>query len=281
MYDLDGIIRFNKATSNASVVSIRPDVWLLPFLNVYGIFSKASLATDVGYGLWIPDSTNTSEEIISARSTAKFDATSAGFGITPTIGVGHGWFALDMNFTWTDISSLEKPAYTFVFGPRLGKTFKFKTPERNINFWVGGFRVAINSGTKGSINLADLSIDGNLQTKIDNGIIKVGDAQVKVDTWWDGLSAAEKANPVNFAKYTSANIALDKAGNILNAAAAAVDNAGNATVQYSLDKRPDDKWNFIVGSQFQLNKSLMVRAEYGFLGTREQFLFGLQYRFGL
>jgi long-subunit fatty acid transport protein len=53
------------------------------------------------------------------------------------------------------------------------------------------------------------------------------------------------------------------------------------TVQYSLNKRPKDMWNFIVGSQYQLNKHWMLRAEYGFLGSRQQFIGGLQYRFGL
>jgi len=52
-------------------------------------------------------------------------------------------------------------------------------------------------------------------------------------------------------------------------------------VQYQLEKKLKDMWNFIVGSQFQLNKQWMLRVEYGFLGTRNQFIAGLQYRFGL
>ena len=40
-------------------------------------------------------------------------------------------------------------------------------------------------------------------------------------------------------------------------------------------------WNFIIGSQFQINRSWMIRAEYGFLGSRSQFIGGLQYRFNL
>src|SRR3954467_15428575 len=32
-HDLDEIIRFNEAVSEASIVNIRPDVWVLPFLN--------------------------------------------------------------------------------------------------------------------------------------------------------------------------------------------------------------------------------------------------------
>ena len=74
-------------------------------------------------------------------SKANFNATGFGFGVTPTMGVGGGWLALDMNVTWTDVSALDKPVFTFVFGPRLGKSFKFKKPESNISFWAGGFRI--------------------------------------------------------------------------------------------------------------------------------------------
>lgn len=41
MYDLSEVIRFNSAIARASAVNIRPDVWILPFLNVYGLFAKA------------------------------------------------------------------------------------------------------------------------------------------------------------------------------------------------------------------------------------------------
>ncbi len=74
---------------------------------------------------------------------------------------------------------------------------------------------------------------------------------------------------------------LIKQGNVLTSADGALNDGESATVQYSLNKRPKDMWNFIVGSQFQLNKHFMLRAEYGFLGSRTQFMAGLQYRFGL
>jgi len=70
-------------------------------------------------------------------------------------------------------------------------------------------------------------------------------------------------------------------GEVLNAADGAVTSAGNSTVQYSLDKKPKDMWNFIIGSQFQINRSWMIRAEVGILGSRTQVIAGLQYRFDL
>src|SRR5262249_23545231 len=37
MYDLDNLVRFDKVKSTSNGVSLRPDIWLFPFLNVYGI----------------------------------------------------------------------------------------------------------------------------------------------------------------------------------------------------------------------------------------------------
>ncbi len=282
MYNIDEIVRFDKAVSSAGSISLRPDIWVFPFLNVYGIFGKAKTSTEIGAGLWLPDTTNTWREITSFSTIADFDATTMGFGFTPTIGVAGGFLALDMNVSWTDIPQLAKPARSFVFGPRLGKSFKLKKPGRSIAVWAGGFRVHINSETNGSIALSEVLPPGEFGGKIDEGMTKVNNAQQQVDTWWAGLSQQEQNNPVNQAKYETANNVLDRAGQFLASADNAVNNITTSTVQYSMDKRPADPWNIIVGAQFQLNKHLMLRFEYGgFAGSREQYMTGLQYRFGL
>lgn len=280
-YNLDEIIRFNKALASADAINFRPDIWLLPFLNVYGILAKAKTSTAIGAGIYLPDTSGVWREIADFETKADFTATSMGIGMTPTIGVAGGWMALDMNFVWTDVSALDKPVKTFVFGPRIGKSFKLAKPQQNIAVWVGGFRVAFSSETSGSLPLDEVIPAEELQQKVDNGIQKVGETQAQVDTWWNSLSNIEQNNPVNKAKYAAANRVLETAGNVLNAADSALNDDKTATVQYALDKSVKDPWNFIIGSQFQLNKSFMIRAEYGFLGTRTQFLAGLQYRFGL
>ena len=136
-YNLDEIIRFDKAQTNTNGVNIRPDFWLFPFLNVYAIFAQSKTSTAINAGVWIPDSTG-SKKILTIDTKADFDATTLGFGLTPTIGVGGFFVALDMNFTWSDINELDEPAYAVVFGPRLGKNFTFKNPERSLAIWAGG-----------------------------------------------------------------------------------------------------------------------------------------------
>jgi hypothetical protein len=280
MASLDEIIRFDVAKSTGYGINIRPDVWILPFLNIYGIFAKSKLSTDVGFGIYVPDAEGTWEEVLNTSTQANFDGMTMGFGMTPTIGVGGGFMALDMNFAWTDIAALEKPAFSFVFGPRFGKSFRLKK-EQTVAVWVGGFRLKINSGTNGSLPIGDLFDTEGLQAKIDAGITKVGEKQQEVNAWWSGLSGPEQANPVNKAKYETANRALEKAGGFLNSASEAVGNIENSSVQYSLDKQQKDMWNFVVGGQYQFNKHLIFRAEYGFLTSRKQILAGIQYRFGL
>lgn len=283
MYNLDGIVRFDDAKAKASAFTFRPDIWLLPFLNVYGVFGTAQASTNVNFGVWVPDSTGIEKEVLATGTVVEFNTSTFGLGITPTMGVADGFIALDMNVTWTDVPQLSRPAQTFVFGPRFGKNFKLKKPDRGIAVWAGGFRVHINSETNGSLALSDVFPEGGgeLAVKIDQGIEKVENAYQQVDTWWNNLSEFEQNSPVNKAKYDRANQALDRAGEILDAADAAINNISNSTVQYSMEKQVKDAWNFIVGSQYQFNKHLMLRFEAGFLGSRKQLMTGIQYRFGL
>ena len=147
--------------------------------------------------------------------------------------------------------------------------------------WVGAFRLHINSGTSGSLDLAEVFPVEGLQAKVDNGIIRVDDAQQQVDAWWAGLSPLEQNNPVNAAKHETANRVLTTAGGFLNSMDESLNDEQSSSVQYSLDKRPKDMWNFVLGTQYQHSKHWMIRFEFGFLGSRTQIITGLQYRFGL
>jgi hypothetical protein len=279
--DVSEVIRFNNAVSTANAVNFRPDIWLLPFLNVYGVFARSEPSTEVDFGVFVPDADGNWNNVASMSSTANFEATTMGFGFTPTIGLGGGWMALDVNFSWTDVPELDKPAFATVFGPRFGKTFNLKVPNRNVAFWVGGFRLHINSGTNGSVQLNEVIDINGLQEKVDNGLAKVDNAQSQVDAWWSGLTPPEQKNPANIAKYETANRAIGAAAGFFNGMDQALNDEESATVQYSLDKRQKDLWNFIIGFQYQHNRHLMYRFEYGFLGSRNQIITGLQYRFGL
>lgn len=172
-YNLDQIIRFNSSVTSANALNVRPDIWLFPFLNVYGILGKVNTSTAINAGLWVPDADNNWSEVLTFGSKANFDGTAFGLGMTPTIGIGGGWLALDMNVAWTDLEGLEKPAQSFIFGPRMGKTFKLNKPESNMTVWVGAFRVHLKSETSGNLPLSDVISGGDAQARVDAGLTQV------------------------------------------------------------------------------------------------------------
>ena len=54
---------------------------------------------------------------------------------------------------------------------------------------------------------------------------------------------------------------------------------GSTIIRYGMDKQVEQKWNGIVGIQYQLNKRWMLRSEGGIIGNRKSFLISLNYRF--
>jgi hypothetical protein len=229
MYSLDQIIRFNSAIATTNGANVRPDFWLFPFLNVYGILAKSKSSTAIDAGLWLPNGESW-QQVGSFSTKANFDATTYGFGLTPTFGIGGYFMAFDANFTWSDISALEKPAFVFILGPRIGKNFTLKKPDQNIAFWVGGFRVKMGTTTVGSLNASELFPIAEWEQKIDDGYSKLETAQNNVNAWWNGLTSAEQKNPVNIAKHDIANRALSTYGGILNGASDIVAGAGDASL---------------------------------------------------
>lgn len=282
MYNMDGIVRFNDATATSMGINIRPDVWVLPFLNIYGILAKSNSSTAVDVDIVVPDGSGngTGETTVMSMSTkANFQGSTMGFGMTPTMGVGGFWMALDMNCTWTDIDALSKPAFIYVFGPRMGKSFKLKKKDQSLTFWAGGFRVKMNSGTEGSLPVGDLINTDGIDAKIDNAYVRLEQAQTDLDAWWNSLDANQQK--IYQGVYDRGNAAIDRATGVISDLDNAVTNNVDNSVQYSLNKKPKDMWNFVVGGQYQVSRHLMFRAEYGFLGSRQQFIGMIQYRFGL
>jgi hypothetical protein len=240
-------IDFGYNTNTSYVVNFRPDLWILPFLNVYGLFGYGSSTTEVN--LTAP---------VEMKSVVTQNMSTAGFGVMGAFGLGPLFMSVDGNWTWTKPELLEDPVLTRVLGVRLGKTFVFKNkPERNIAIWVGGMRLKMRSVTVGSIRMAD-AIPQETWDRVDE-IVE------DYNTWYDGLGPIEQGLVDN----TAFPAFID-----------ALDNAeGNTIVHYGMDKRPAEEWNMVIGGQFQLNKNWMLRSEGGIVGDRKSFLASVNYRF--
>lgn len=243
------IIQFGDNLNTSYTVNVRPDVWILPFLNVYGIFGYGNSDTKVNVTAPINFTTEVSQNL-----------STAGVGVMAAFGVGPVWFSIDGNWTWNKPQLLDKAVRVNVLGIRMGHTFIFKKrPDRNFAIWIGGMRAKMNTETSGEIQLSEALPD--LENNADQ---IVSDYNAWRDANYDDLKPKQKA---------FVNTVLDPVVERIDE----VD--GSAVVRYGMDKQVKQMWNGLLGVQFQLNKHWMIRSEAGLIGDRKSILASVNYRF--
>ncbi len=249
MFNLDSIVVFNNSKAHIQNVNVRLDLWVLPFLNVYGIGGATWTQTEIH--LVSP---------INMSSTVRFDGYIFGVGATLASGVNRFFAALDFNATWSYFDGIDGAVAAQMLSLRGGYTIPFKN-DRSLSFWIGGGHIFLNRTTQGTINLGDI-FPGFTGDRLDPVI-----NSTKAD--YPDMSLAQYEVMVQAAKTLEKNLP-------------AINNDLEKTiVSYSLKKRPTHNFSANAGVQFQLNRRFVFRTEAGFLGGRNSLLLSANYRFGV
>lgn len=251
MIDVSNIVTFDDIRAQTSTYNVRFDAWLLPFFNVYGIVGKTKKA-DLTINLRTPFTLP-----IKTQVTGNY----VGYGAMLAGAVGPVFISIDGNQTYSYNPRLDKPAKISLAGLRSGPVFKFKkNPEMNVSVWVGGMYNHFKGDIEGRINITDLA---------PNAPAKVSEMQSELQTWYQGLSAADR---IKYAiPYQLLNQGLENSS----------ENIDEAYIRYEFTKRIENAWNMVVGAQWQINYHWQFRSEIQFLGDRTAGLFSLNYRFGI
>lgn len=243
---LDNVVKFGEVKAVAQTISLRPDVWIFPFLDLYGI--AGILSSDTHVELTAPVNYNTVQNFKGSI-----------FGLGTTLAGGyHGFLMiLDVNHTWATLDKIQGTIKTTMVSPRLGYSFLFhKRPYQNIAFWVGAPGVFVNRTTEGEVDLGDLTND-----------VSTNDLQSIVNgsaPWYQPLSTEQK----NVLRQIAQKM-LDQANGL---------SVDDAVVHYSLVKKPVNTFSMCIGLQFQLNHHWQFRTEANDLGGRKSLLVSANYR---
>lgn len=249
--DVD-FVEFGENTNTSYSVNVRPDIWVFPFLNIYGIFGAGNSHTEVNL-----------ESPVELKSVVDQRMSTAGFGIMTAFGVGPVWMSIDANWTWNKPELLDRAVNVNVLGMRLGHTFTFRNrPDRNIAIWVGAMRASMGTETVGAVTLAD-ALPPETWDRRDE----------IVDNYWSWYDELDPDNIVDRKKIEVADAVLTPIVDRIE------DADGSATIRYGLQKQVKELWNGVVGAQYQLNKKWMLRYEAGIIGDRKSHLVSLNYRF--
>ncbi|MGL5344803.1 MAG: hypothetical protein ACRC9O_09400 [Plesiomonas sp.] len=164
-----------KETSQRSeTTTLRADMWIFPFLNIYGVMGKTSGRTDSLLDMDISVSGNVqmgkffpiqipfptfSIPLENIHFPLEFNGDTYGMGFVLAGGYDK-WFALaDVNYTQTKMDILEGQIAALVVSPRVGYTFS--VAERPLRMWVGGMYQSIDQQFRG--NIANLALPENLK----------------------------------------------------------------------------------------------------------------------
>jgi hypothetical protein len=130
---------------------LKVDVWVFPFLNVFGIYGQIEGETRINLGvlgLPLPPQTN--------ALTIDYDGTVYGGGFVLAAG-GDRWFgSLTGTFTDTDLSGdFDSSVKATIYQPRIGIRF-----GDHGEFWVGGYLLDAEEKHNGTVDL-DLGLVGS------------------------------------------------------------------------------------------------------------------------
>ena len=210
----------SDARARDTAITMRLDMWLLPFANIYGIFGyidgESELDLDISKitsNLPIPGLPSVSEPGKTIDLNIHYNGTTYGGGMTLAGGYKDFFASVDGNYTYSDIDIVDGDITTLTISPRVGLLVDSPAIKGSLAFWVGAMYMKYKQTITDDINLNEL--DPRLPS-----------------------------------------VQLD----------------------FKLDVKNDEPWNFLFGGQWEITKRWQVMAEGG-VGDRKQLILGAFFRF--
>ncbi|MCS2158125.1 hypothetical protein MUU48_14545 [Scandinavium sp. H11S7] len=197
--------------------NLRLDMWVFPFLNVYGILghtkgsSVSNISVDADPGkydagtLRHPNPDHIIAQAVHAGYESgalqdldfklNFEGTTYGAGVTLAGGYGNWFTILDTNYTQTNFDILDGKISALTVSPRVGYRFEFQGLDgpSHLSLWVGSMYQDVQQEFKG--NLSDLNLPSQLNSVVEDGRF---DVKQHLTSPWNMLVGAQYEITQNF-----------------------------------------------------------------------------------
>ena len=246
LVNVDNLARFREVEAQVDAYIARVDFWLLPFINFFGLVGRIESTTNVHLGL-----------PIDVQFQVNNVGTSVGWGTVVAGGIGPIVMSANFVQNWTWIGSLKKPSQSTLIDARTGYMHRFRNnPKSNIVFLIGASYLGINENSSG---------DAKLEKLLGLTPEKKKEASDDLDAWYEDLSDPQK----------------EVFGGLYGGLSDWLNTPSDASIYYDFNKRLYYPVSMSLGVNYQLNPRWNFNGVYTFLGSREQFVFGFNYRFGI
>lgn len=264
LVNIDDWTDFEEIKTKNVVYSVRPDVWILPFLNVYGIYSRFNAITQAKLlepiQLTIPEVEKTGEGV--------------GFGTVLVYGMGPVWISENFTMAWSKAPGVDQPTQSVVNSVRIGTQVESRNRKHYGTIWVGtNYQNYVGSNT-GAYDMTQLLPDEKpkLEELRDQVQAKIEDLQNGYDEFCSIPGNKPACLVIDQVLNEFKDRIEDKLGGITK--------PDELLLRHGYNVEPEKKWNMSVGAQYNFNKNWEARFEAGLLGRRT-FMFSVNRRFGL
>lgn len=132
-------------TSNTNTL-VKADLWVFPFLNLYGVFGKTK-----GNSSAIVDINLLNKPFLKNYNfTLKYDGITYGAGAVIAGGYKNFFSVVDFNYTTTKLDIIDGNISALIISPKIGYNFDFHNTRNS--FWIGAMYQNISQTLKGDIN---------------------------------------------------------------------------------------------------------------------------------
>lgn len=143
---------------------IRPNLWVLPFLNVYGIFgyTKGTISPDLRVPYIVVENIPVIDSIIidttfEIHDELKYLGPTYGFGATFSIGINYLFFMADYNYSVTNPEDIDDNLHNHFFSPKAGIFLGNKKSSSFGAFWIGAMFISNDQAFSGKISVDEIS----------------------------------------------------------------------------------------------------------------------------
>ena len=144
-------------------LTLRPDFWLLPFLNVYGIFGYTQ--GKVSPNITVPSFTMHIEGLpdipidttFELKDKLTYHGPTVGGGVTFAMGFGAFFVILDYNYSVTYPDDSDDKLVNHSFSPKVGIQLASKKGAGRGALWLGGMYIGNNQTFNGILNVEEIS----------------------------------------------------------------------------------------------------------------------------
>jgi len=158
---VNGLVQTADVENELVEVNLKCDAWLLPFLNVFGIFGYIDGETDVSIGVPM---------LGTLDIPIDYDGIVYGPGVTLVGGIDNVFASLTATYTWTDLDTSGSSIESLVVMPRLGYSLPDFGATKGVQLWIGGMYLETeeqHEGTKTVAALGPFPIDYDVELEQD------------------------------------------------------------------------------------------------------------------